>query len=221
MSDAVPPPAADPEDPERPSTARNPWLWATAAVAVLAIALGVLALNERSNADDAKADLASQQGQTATTPTVPPPSTQETPAQTQTVESDDSRAGVVAAVTAALAAARKQLNESDEQVDDLEAEVDKANADAEKAQQDAEQAKQQAADAPPAEQPKAETEQAQAEERQAGAKAKAAASCAKALLEIIGQIPKAENVDAGLQAASADVTALVPKCKESVATAGD
>jgi len=41
------------------------------------------------------------------------------------------------------------------------------------------------------------------------------------MLEIIGQIPKAENVDAGLQAASEDITALTPKCKESVATAGD
>ena len=39
------------------SAAHNPWLWATAAVAVIAIALGVWGLNERSNADDAKSDL--------------------------------------------------------------------------------------------------------------------------------------------------------------------
>ena len=222
MSAPVPPPTPEPDDPER-ATTRNPWLWATAAVAVLAIALGVWALNERSNADDAKADLEAQQ-QTATAPAPPPPATQETQSQTvtqtQTVASDESRTGLLAAATAALAAARKQLNESDAQVEDLEAEVDDANAEADKAAQEAEQAKQDAAAAPPAEQAKAEAEQAQAEERQAGAKAKAAASCAKAMLEIVGQIPQAESPEAGLQSASEEITALVPKCKESVTTAG-
>ena len=223
MSAPVPPPTPEPDDPERAATGRNPWLWATAVVAVLAIALGVWALNERSNADDAKADLEAQQ-QTATAPAPPPPTTQETQSQTvtetQTVASDESRTGLLAAATAALAAARKQLNESDAQVEDLEAEVDDANAEADKAEQEAQQAAQDAASAPPAEQPKAEAEQAQAEERQAGAKAKAAASCAKAMLEIVGQIPQAESAEAGLQTASEEITALVPKCKESVTTAG-
>ena len=40
------------------------------------------------------------------------------------------------------------------------------------------------------------------------------------MLEIVGQIPKAESPEAGLQAASDEITALVPKCKESMATAG-
>ena len=40
------------------------------------------------------------------------------------------------------------------------------------------------------------------------------------MLEILGQIPEAENVDAGLQSASDEITALVPKCKDSVASAG-
>src|SRR6185295_16446835 len=39
------PPAGD-EAPEHHSRARNPWLWATAVVAVIAIGLGVWALNE-------------------------------------------------------------------------------------------------------------------------------------------------------------------------------
>ena len=58
------PPSAD-DAPERTSAARNPWLWATAAVAVVAIALGVWALNERSNANDAKSDLQAQEKQAA------------------------------------------------------------------------------------------------------------------------------------------------------------
>ena len=75
------------------SGARNPWLWATIVVAVLAIALGIWGLHERSNADDAKADQQAQAKQSA-----PPPrrdsaqtTTQETqPApQTQTAIDDD------------------------------------------------------------------------------------------------------------------------------------
>ena len=193
-------------DPEHGAAARNPWLWATAVVAVLAIALGVWALSERSDANDAKADLEAQQQQTTTATPTPPPTTQATQSttvtQTETVASDDSRTGLLAAATAALAAARKQLNESDAQVEELETEIEDANAEAEKAQQEAEQAE-------------PEAEQAQAEERQAGAKAKAAASCAKAMLEIVGQIPQAESPEAGLQTASEEITALVPKCKES------
>jgi hypothetical protein len=40
------------------------------------------------------------------------------------------------------------------------------------------------------------------------------------MLEIIGEIPKAGSVDEGLKQAADEVTALVPKCKDSVATAG-
>ena len=46
------------------------------------------------------------------------------------------------------------------------------------------------------------------------AKAEAAASCAKAMLEIVGDIPKAPSLDEGLKTAADDVTALVPKCKD-------
>jgi hypothetical protein len=41
-----------------------------------------------------------------------------------------------------------------------------------------------------------------------------------AMLEIVGDIPKAPNLDEGLEQAGDDVTALVPKCKDSVASAG-
>ena len=75
---AEPPPADN--APERTSAARNPWRWATAGVAVLAIAFGIWALNERSNANDAKADLQAQEAKAASatqqpseTPTRPRP----------------------------------------------------------------------------------------------------------------------------------------------------
>ena len=205
------PPAAD--EPHEPrSRARNPWLWATA---VVAIALGAWALNERSNADDAKADLqAEQQKPTTTTtqaqPETQPTTTQETqPAQTDSGDDDGPRLGVLAGVTAAFAAARKQLNENQAEVDDL------------KAQQDAEKAKAEAESSSDAQKKaEAEAEQAQAEKRQLGAKAQAAAACAKSMLEIVGDIPKASSPEEGLKAAGDEVTALVPKCKESVASAG-
>jgi anti-sigma factor RsiW len=133
MSATGPPPPPSPEPagveaaPER-SAARNPWLWATAGVAVLAIAFGIWGLHERSNASDAKADLHAQE--------------------------------------------------------------------------------------------KPAAKQAQAEKRQLGAKARAAAACAKSMLEIVGEIPKAGSVDDGLNQAADQVTALVPKCKDSVASAG-
>jgi hypothetical protein len=39
------------------------------------------------------------------------------------------------------------------------------------------------------------------------------------MLEIVGEIPKAPNVDEGLQQAADDIKALAPKCKDSVAAA--
>ena len=218
------PPAADEQPPPGPESShhRNPWLWATAGLVVVAIGLGAWALNERSNADDAKADLQAEQQKPATTTTraqtetQPPATTQETqpPQETQTDTGDDDgpRIGVLAGVTAAFAAARKQLNENQAQVDDLEKEVDKANADADKAQQDADKAKGQAESSSDA--------QKKAEKRQLGAKAQAAAACAKSMLEIVGDIPKASSPEEGLKAAGDEVTALVPKCKQSVASAG-
>jgi hypothetical protein len=40
------------------------------------------------------------------------------------------------------------------------------------------------------------------------------------MVEIFGQIPKAASVDEGLKQAGEQVTALAPKCKDSVASAG-
>ena len=63
--------------PEGTSAARNPWLWATIGVAVLAIGLGIWALHERSNADDAKSAQQAQEKQSA-------PATTQTQEQTTT-----------------------------------------------------------------------------------------------------------------------------------------
>jgi hypothetical protein len=52
------------------------------------------------------------------------------------------------------------------------------------------------------------------------AKAEAAAACAKAMVEIVGDIPEAPSLDEGLKNAADRVTALVPKCKDSIAAAG-
>ena len=227
-----------PPAPHRRSIWHNPWLWLTAGLAVVAIGLGVWGAREQSKADDAKAALAAQEVAKATPTPTPTPTVNatQTPAAaepTQSPSSDEgARTGVIAAV---LAAARKALNDTNAQVDDLEAEVDDANAEADKASAEADKAKQDAeaatkqandtsdaqkkADAE-AEATKAKADQAQAEKRQLGAKAKAAAACAKSMLEIVGEIPSADNVDAGLQKAATDITALVPKCQESVASAG-
>jgi hypothetical protein len=40
------------------------------------------------------------------------------------------------------------------------------------------------------------------------------------MLETVGDIPKADSLDDGLKKAGAEITALVPKCKDSVASAG-
>ena len=65
MSASDPPPPPEPskpdDAPDRKSAWHNPWLWATVGVAVVAIALGIWGLNERSNADDAKADVQAQE----------------------------------------------------------------------------------------------------------------------------------------------------------------
>ena len=229
MSDTTSAPEPPPE-PERKSAAHNPLLWATAIVAVIAVALGVWALSERSKADDAKADLAAQKQEappaTTTTEVHVQTGTQETqpPSETQP-ESDDGHKGLavgaLAAATAAFANARKQLNESNAKVEDLEAEVDKANAEADKAGKEAEKAQADASSASDAQRKaEAEADQAEAEKRQLGAKAKAAANCTKSMLEIVGEIPGAENIDEGLQKAADDIKAMVPKCKDSVASAG-
>ncbi len=68
--------------------------------------------------------------------------------------------------------------------------------------------------------PEADAKQAEAETRQRGATAQAAAACAKSMLEIVDGIPKAGSIDEGLTQAADQVTALAPKGKESVASAG-
>ena len=66
----------------------------------------------------------------------------------------------------------------------------------------------------------AEAEQAEAEKRQVRAKAQAAAACAEAMYEIVGDSPKAMDLDGGVKQAGDNVAALVPKCKDSIASAG-
>jgi hypothetical protein len=245
MSATDPSPAPNAPEPdgsaEHRSAARNPWLWATAGLVVIAIALAVWALTERSNADDAKADLAAQEQKTAapTTTASQNQTTQQTQtqAETQTNSSDEKsvHVGALAAAGAAFVSAHKQLNEQDAQIQELEAEADKANAEAEQAATDADKAAHQAETAKTqadsasdaqkkaeaeSDQAKAEAEQANAEKRQLRAKAEAAAACAKSMLEIVGDIPKAPSLDEGLQKAGDDISALVPKCKDSVASAG-
>ena len=39
------------------------------------------------------------------------------------------------------------------------------------------------------------------------------------MLEIVGEIPKAANIDEGLKQAGDEIKALAPKCKDSVAAA--
>jgi hypothetical protein len=68
--------------------------------------------------------------------------------------------------------------------------------------------------------PEAEPKQAEAEKRQLGAKPQAAAACAKSMLEIVGEIPKAASIDEGLKQAADEITALAPKRRDSVASAG-
>src|SRR4051794_13614675 len=160
MSATDPPPATEPSDdgpapaPEEGPAKRSPWLWATLGPAVVAIALGIWALNKRSNATDAKADLAAERTQTTPPATSTEGTKQEqtgtatTPAASETQTTEDDRRGVgvaaVAAAATAFAAARKALNQSEEEGDELEADVDKANAEAAQAQEDADEAKQQA-----------------------------------------------------------------------------
>jgi hypothetical protein len=40
------------------------------------------------------------------------------------------------------------------------------------------------------------------------------------MLEIVGDIPEASDIEAGIKTAGDEITALVPKCKDSVASAG-
>jgi chromosome segregation ATPase len=210
---------------------RSPWMWVAAGIAVIAVALAVWGLSERSDAQDAKADLQSQQQKTASPATTsaqteasqPPTSTPQTQSTTTATTDDRQRIGVaaLAAVGTAFAAARKALNENQAQVDELESDVDKANAEADQAQQDAEKAKEEAAAATASqEKQKAQAEEADAQKRQLRAKAEAAAACAKATVEIVGDIPKAPSLDEGLKNAADQINALVPECKDSVAAAG-
>jgi uncharacterized protein HemX len=221
------PPAGERTDPggapeERPAK-RSPWLWATIGVAVIAIALGAWGLHERSKANDATADLQAQQEQAIPPATTTKAETQTAVPTTSTTETDgnDVGAAALAAAAAAFAAGSKALNQSQDQVDELEGEVDKANAEADQAEQDAEKAKEQADSATKSEKPKAEADEADARERQLRAKADAAAACAKAMLEIVGDIPSAASLDEGLTQAAGEVKALVPKCKDAVAAAGN
>jgi hypothetical protein len=203
-------------------------MWATLGVAVIAIALGVWVLAERSGADDAKADLQAREPATTTQaqqPTTTQPTTVQQPRPAGPTQTADDRQGVgavaLAAAAAALGAARRALNESQAEVDELESDVDKANAEAEQAQKDAEKAEEDAASASESQtKQQAQADETDAKRRQFRATADAAVACARATIEIVGDIPSAPSLDDGLETAAGEVTALVPKCKESIAAAG-
>ena len=90
MSAGEPPPRPSPSPspslrapttrPSVRSAARNPWLWATAGVAVIAIACGLWGLHERSNADDARSIASTNcSSRSAPTTSTRPPSTPTNP----------------------------------------------------------------------------------------------------------------------------------------------
>jgi len=180
---------------------RNPWIWISAVLAIVAVGVTIWALGVKSDNDQAKDELAGTQQELASTQEQLD-SAQQEPEATPTPEPDDDSQGGRAVLGVGAVAAVKAL------IEDLEADLGATQQDLEATEQDleetakqAEEADQKAAKAKKqAEQAGDETDKAQAEADQAKAEAEAAESraaiardCARAYITAIGGLFEGES----------------------------
>jgi type IV secretory pathway VirB10-like protein len=214
------------ENPKSATKHRNAWVWACAAVGLVAVGLLVWALVLRSDLNSTQDDLSDAQQELtsvqkpAATPT-PQPTATETPAASPTPTAEEDQGGGAAGLVAAgalITGLARELGATQEDVAATEQELADTQKQADKAQDDAAAAKQKADDATDdAEKANAQLDQANAERDAAQAKAKIAADCAKAYFSALGGLFGSGNVREQAPAVRKDLQGVTAQCKAAFA----
>ena len=227
--DPAAPAAPDPAEPAAPEQAkrRNPWIWISALLALVAVGLAIWAVGVKSDRDQANDELeASQQALAGTQEQLE--TAQQEPVATPTPEpEDESAAGRVALTAGAAAAVKTVIDDLQADLGATQADLDATEEDLEQATKEAEAADQKAAKAEKqAKQAGDETEKAEAEADQAKAEVDAAESrasiareCARAYVTAIGGLFEGDDPEARAPEVRADLEGITAQCRQAFADA--
>jgi uncharacterized protein YoxC len=208
---------------DSPKKHRNTWVWASAALALVAVGLLVWALvlnsdlsSTQDELDGAQQELTSAQKAVDTATPQPTATEQPTAQPTATAEEQDGGAAGLVAAGALITGLARELGATQEDVAATEQELADTQKEVDTAEKDAAAAKQKADDATDdAEKATAQVDQANAERDAAQAKAKIAADCAKAYVSAFGGLFGSGNVREQAPAVRKDLQGITAECKAS------
>ena len=194
---AHPPNQGRPED-EVPRKRRNPWIWISVVLGLVAVGLLVWALTTQSDLDNAEqeADAAQSQLEHGKLVGQRRPRRRGRPRTTTSLRQ-------LGASTEDLEATQRDLEDAQNKSDQAKQDAAAAEQDAAKANNDADRAK-------------AETEKAQAEAEAADSKAAIAADCAKAYVSALGTLFEGESVSAQAEVVKQQLESISATCKASL-----
>ena len=191
-------PTTELPDDQAPKKKRNPWIWISGGLAIIAIGLLIWALNTNSDLDSTQQDVQNLESQ---------------------VEQGKETGGTfVAAAKTAFQNLAKQLGSTSEDLATAEQDVADAQSTADQAQKDADAAKQEADKANGAtEKAQAETKQAQAEAKAAESKLTVAADCSKAYVSAIGTLFEGSDIKAQAAKVGEQLKGITSDCQTALA----
>jgi uncharacterized membrane-anchored protein YhcB (DUF1043 family) len=188
---------AEPPHDEAPKKHRNPWIWISGALAIIAIGLLVWALNTKSDLDSTQQDVNNL--------------------ESQVEQGKQSGSSFVAAAKTAFQELTQQLGATSEDLANAEQNVNDAQQTADQAQKDADTAKQAADKANDAtEKAKAEADQAKADTKAAESKGTITADCAKAYVSAIGTLFEGDDVRAQATQVREQLKGITSQCQAAL-----
>ena len=206
MSGVDPPDRGAPEEPstddstvlpsegESSKKHRNPWIWVSLVLGVIAVGLLVWALTTQSDLNDSQKEADEL--------------------QSQADQGKKTGSAVLKAGKAAYDDQAQQLGATDEDLDATEKDLEDAEKKAAKAEQDAAAAEQDAAQADSeTDKAQAATEKAEADAEAADSKATVVADCAKAYISALGMLFEGDSVSAQAEVVKQQLESISATCK--------
>jgi chromosome segregation ATPase len=182
------------DPPEGSKKHRNPWMWASIALALIAAGLLVWALTTQSDLNDAEKEADEL--------------------QSQVDQGKETGSAVLTEGKAAYDDLSQELGATSEDLDATEKDLEEAQKNVAKAEQDAAAAEQDAAQADSeADKAQAETEKAQAEAEAAESKAAVVTDCAKAYISALGALFEGDSVSAQAEVVKQQLESISATCK--------
>jgi DNA repair exonuclease SbcCD ATPase subunit len=195
---STPEPHRDATSDEAINRRRNPWIWVSAALGLIAVGLLIWGLNTKSDLDDARKDVDQLEAQIS--------------------QGKQTGSAAAASYESAYNDLQQQLGTTQEDLATTEKDLEQAEQDAAQADKDAAAAKQEVAQAGnQTDKANAEAKQAQAEAQAAESKATVTAECAKAYLSSLGALFEGDNPSAQASAVGEDLKSITDSCKKALA----